>query len=80
MRKPHLIYLPAVVLAIASLFLPLMGRDAIGDMNAHEFTLALAFWALLLAVAFRYVRAFVIGVQRKTPRGFEIVPKSPNDE
>jgi len=56
-RRSLFIYLPAILLLIAAIVLPQMGRDLIDGMNAHEFALFLALWWMIVVIVWRVGRA-----------------------
>ena len=76
-----LIYLPAVLLLIAALLFPWMGRDLVGSMNAHEFCLFLAFWWMILATLGRIVAGICTHASRRAnQRGFEPMVNCSEDD
>lgn len=76
-----LIYLPAVLLLIAALLFPWMGRDLVGSMNAHEFCLFLAFWWMVLATLGRTIAGIRTHASRRAnQRGFEPIVNSSREE
>jgi hypothetical protein len=77
MLRPLLIYVPAVLLLIAALMFPPMGRDLVGNSNAREFALFLALWWMILATIWRaatwLVKRFLN--RKDTAPGFDVISK-----
>ena len=78
MHRAMWIYVPTVALLIAAAALPHVGPSFIGGMNLRELALFLAFWWLVLALAWRLVRDVWAESRRDAaqPRGFDVTPSA----